>query len=106
VHGLDVVLVSGDACALRGDVHDIDEVGIVGLFDGGRNGKVVHAEDIRDAGRKDGEGAEHEDVGIDIGYGVGDNALHDGGEVVSDGLGEGRERGFGGDFLKFLKWGF
>ena len=47
---------------------------------------VVHAEDIRDAGRKDGEGAEHEDVGIDIGCGVGDNALHDGREVVADGL--------------------
>ena len=35
MHGLDVVLVARDACALRGMVDDIDEVGIIGLFDGG-----------------------------------------------------------------------
>ena len=40
MHGLDVVLVAGDACALHGMVDDIDEIGVIGLFDGGRNGKA------------------------------------------------------------------
>ena len=44
MHGLDVVLVARDACALRGMVDDIDEVGIVRLFYGGRNGEATHAE--------------------------------------------------------------
>ena len=53
MHGLDVVLVARDACALRGMVDDIDEVGIVGLFDGSRNGKAGHAE-VADVGGYDG----------------------------------------------------
>ena len=50
---------------------------------------VIHAIDIRDAGRKDCQRAEDEDVGIDIRNRVGDDALHDGGEVFFDCLGEG-----------------
>ena len=34
-----------NACALRGVVDDIDEVGIIGLFDGGRNGEATHAKE-------------------------------------------------------------
>ncbi len=37
MHGLDVVLVSGDACALRGVVDDIDEVGEIFGVDGDCN---------------------------------------------------------------------
>ena len=53
MHGLDVVLVARDACALRSMVDDIDEVGIVGLFDGSRNGEATHAEGA-DIGGNDG----------------------------------------------------
>ena len=44
VHGTDFVLGTVNAGALRRVVDDIDEVGIVGLFDGSRNGKATHAE--------------------------------------------------------------
>ena len=54
MHGLDVVLVAGDACALRSMVDDIDEVGIVGLFDGSRNGKAGHAEEAEVCGHHGG----------------------------------------------------
>lgn len=49
---------------------------------------IINAVDIRHTGRKDGERAEDEDVGIDIGNGIGDDALHDGRELVADGLGK------------------
>ena len=35
-------------------VDDIDEVGIVGLFDGGRNGKATHAEGAEVCGHNSG----------------------------------------------------
>ena len=36
-----------NACALRSMVDDIDEVGIIGLFDGGRNGEATHAKEAK-----------------------------------------------------------
>lgn len=44
LEGDDAVLVAWDACALRGNVHDIDEVGIVFLVDGGREGHATYAD--------------------------------------------------------------
>ena len=64
---------------------------------------VVHAIDLRDAGRHDSERAEDEDVGIDIRDRAFDDTLHDGGKVVADGLGECRER-FCGVFRRFRRF--
>ena len=50
VHGTDFVLGTVNAGALRRVVDDIDEIGIVGLFDGGRNGKATHAEEAEVCG--------------------------------------------------------
>lgn len=47
-----VVLVAWDASALRCDVDDIDEVGIVLLIDGGRECEATNA-DIADMGTDD-----------------------------------------------------
>ena len=34
-----------NTCALSGVVDDIDEVGVIGLFYGGRNGEATHAKE-------------------------------------------------------------
>ena len=73
MHGLDVVLVARDACALRGMVDDIDEVGIVGLFDGSRNGKAGHAE-VADFGGYEG-GTDGAVGGHGVGFDV-DGGFH------------------------------
>ena len=73
MHGLDVVLVAGDACALCGDVHDIDEVGIVFLIDCGRECEATNA-DVANMSTDDG-GAD----GTVGGHGVGfdeDDGFH------------------------------
>ncbi len=44
LQGNDVVLGAMDASALSGLFDDIDEVGIIRLFDGGRYGEATHAE--------------------------------------------------------------
>ena len=38
---------------MRGMVDDIDEVGVIGLFDGGRNGEATHAK-VAEIGGYDG----------------------------------------------------
>ncbi len=69
----DGVLCAVDTCALCGVVDDIDEIGVVGLFDGGRNGEATHAKEAEVCGHHGGtDGA----VG---GFGVGfdvDDCFH------------------------------
>ena len=69
----DGVLSTVDTCALCGVVDDIDEVGVIGLFDGGRNGEATHTKEAEVCGHNGGtDGA----VG---GFGVGfdvDDCFH------------------------------
>ena len=53
MHGLDIVLVARDACTLRGDVDNIDEIGIVFLIDCGRKCKATNT-NVAEMGTDDG----------------------------------------------------
>ena len=50
----DCVLSAVDTCALCGVVDDIDEIGVIGLFDGGRNGEATHTKEAEVCGHHGG----------------------------------------------------